>query len=237
MSDNEMLAYSILKASLDYRLTCETALDEVLRKVCLSKESIDRIGATGVGRGEIACRHQAVTEITAEARGSVFLIPKARTIIDVGAEAARVIRCDRTGKVIGFARNDKCAAGVGTFIESMARALEIDVEDIGPLSLKFTRKITMNSTCVVFAESEVVSLIHDKISKPDIAAAIHEAITTRIASMVMQLGSEKEVVFIGGVAKNIGVVERLKKHLSIDLQVPKEPQVVAALGAALVARD
>lgn len=232
----KIAGFSILRAGLDRRQTCEEALDEALKKAGLSRGDLDRIVSTGVGRKEAGFAHDSVTEIAADARGVAFLFPQARTIIDVGAEEARGIRCDSTGRVIDFAKNEKCAAGVGAFVESMARALEITVEEMGPLSLQSTREIPMNVTCVVFAESEVVSLIHAKTPKPDIARAIHEAIATRTTSMVRRVGIEKEVAFIGGVAKNIGVVERLKSHLGTDILIPEEPQIVGALGAALIAQ-
>jgi benzoyl-CoA reductase subunit D len=156
-------------------------------------------------------------------------------VIDVGAEEARGIRCDAAGRVIDFAKNEKCAAGVGAFVEAMAHALELKIEEMGRVSLQSTKLIPMNVTCVVFAESEVISLIHAKTPKPDIARAIHEAIATRTTSMARRVGIEREVAFIGGVAKNAGVVERLRQHLDTDILIPEEPQIIGALGAALIA--
>jgi len=236
LTDGKVAAYSILRAGLERKQTCEEALEEALKKAGLSRSDIGRIVATGVGRKEAVYAHDSVTEIAADARGVAYLFPQARTIIDVGAEESRGIRCDSTGKVVDFAKNEKCAAGVGAFVEAMARALETTVEEMGPLSLKSTKEIPMNVTCVVFAESEVVSLVHARTPKPDIARAIHEAIATRTTSMVRRVGIEKEVAFIGGVAKNVGVVERLKSHLGTDVLIPEEPQIVGALGAALIAQ-
>lgn len=134
-----------------------------------------------------------------------------------------------------FAKNDKCAAGSGAFVESMARALEIKVPEMIELSLKSTHDAPINATCAVFAESEVVSLIHSKVAKADIAHAVHDAIASRVSSMVRRLPIDKDVAFIGGVAKNAAVVDVMQKHLELDMVVPEEPEFVSALGAALSA--
>ena len=236
LRDGQVLGSSVVRAGLDRRASAEEALEIALKQSGLSRGDIKHITATGIGRKEAGFAQDSVTEIAADARGAAYLFPSVKTVIDVGAEEARGIRVDGTGKVVDFAKNEKCAAGVGSFVESMARALELKLEEMGPLSLKSQKEIPMNVTCVVFAESEVVSLIHARTPKEDIARAIHEAIATRTTSMVRRVGIEKEVVLIGGVARNPGVVERLKKHLGVDILLPENPQTVGALGAALIAR-
>jgi benzoyl-CoA reductase subunit D len=129
--------------------------------------------------------------------------------------------------------NERCAAGAGTFVEAMSRALEVKLEEMGTLSLKAERAVPMNAQCTIFAESEVVSLIHAKTPKADISRAIHDAIADRIASMTRRLGIQRDVVLVGGVAKNIGFIASLKRALGVDLLVPDEPEFVGALGAAL----
>jgi benzoyl-CoA reductase subunit D len=158
-----------------------------------------------------------------------------RTIVDIGAEEARGISCDAQGKVLDFAKNDKCAAGSGAFVESMARALEVNVAEMIELSLKSTKDAPINATCAVFAESEVVSLIHSKVEKADIAHAVHDAIASRVASMVRRIPVETDVALIGGVANNAAIVDVMKKHLEVDVVIPEDPQFVSALGAALSA--
>ena len=175
------------------------------------------------------------TEVTADAKGTTWLLPSVRTIIDIGAEEARGISCDASGRVLDFAKNDKCAAGAGAFVESMARALEIKVPQMIELSLKSTKDAPINATCAVFAESEVVSLIHSKIEKADIAHAVHDAIASRVSSMVRRIPIEKDVALIGGVAKNAAIVDAMKKHLGVEIIVPENPDYVSALGAALLA--
>ena len=173
--------------------------------------------------------------VGADALGGFSLFPSARTIIDVGAEEGRAVRCDERGRMVDFVINDKCAAGAGTFVEAMARALETKLEEMGPLSLKAKKAVPMNAQCTVFAESEVVSLIHSRVAKEDIARAIHDAMAGRIASMVLRVGVEKEVVLVGGVALNQGFVKPLQNELNTDLIVPEFPEYVGALGAAIIA--
>lgn len=139
------------------------------------------------------------------------------------------------GKVLDFAINEKCAAGTGTFVDTMARALEIPVEEMAKLSLQSTRSIPMNAQCAVFGESEVVSLIHQKIPKHDIARAVHDAIAGRIGSVARIVGLEDDIVMIGGVAKNVGFVESLKRDLGAGVKVPDAPEYIGALGAAAAA--
>lgn len=235
LKDGKVVGASVLRAGLERGKTAEEALKQALQQAQLSRSDLKRIVATGIGRKEVDFANEIVTEIAADAHGAAFLFPTVRTVIDVGAEEARGIKCNASGRVVDFAKNEKCAAGVGSFVRSMARALEIQLEDMGPLSLQSDKDIPMNVTCVVFAESEVVSLIHAKTPKPDIARAIHGAIATRTTSMVRRVGIEKEVVLIGGVALNPGVREMLKKHLGTEFIVPEQPEIVGALGAALLA--
>ena len=234
LEDNKILSDSVMLVGIDMRSATEQALEEALRKAGIARKDLERIGATGIGKKQTPLAQDRVSEVIADARGAFWLFPGARTVIDVGAEESRAIKCDSRGKVLDFVRNEKCAAGTGAFVEAMARALEVRIEEMGEMSLLSQEEIPINVTCVIFAESEVVSLIHSGVNKVDIARAIHNAIASRTASMVRRVGVEKEVVFIGGVAKNIGVVTLLGKHLGVELLVPQNPQIVGALGAALV---
>ena len=213
----------------------EKALDDAIKQAGISRDDIKSIVSTGAGRKAVTFADSNITEVTADAKGTTWLQPSIRTIVDIGAEEARGISCDAQGKVLDFAKNDKCAAGSGAFVESMARALEIDVPEMIELSLKSTKEAPINATCAVFAESEVVSLIHAKVEKADIAHAIHDAIASRVSSMVRRIPIEKDVALIGGVANNAAIVDVMKKHLGVDIVVPENPQFVSALGAALSA--
>jgi benzoyl-CoA reductase subunit D len=179
-----------------------------------------------------------MTDVGCAARGAVHLFPGARTVIDVGAEEARAIRCDGQGKVVDFAVNEKCAAGTGVFAEAIARALEVPLDQLGPLSLRSQRTISMNAQCAVFAESEAVSMIHGNVAKEDMARAVHDAMAHRTASMVRRVGVEAPVVLVGGVARNLGFVDSLGRALAIDsIQIPADPELCPALGAALAAAE
>ena len=229
-------AYVIIKSGLDRRKVSKEAFDAAIQQAGLTRNDIEAIKATGVGKKEAAYSDSTVSEVVANARGINYFFPEVRTVVDIGAESACAIRCNSSGKVTDFAQNDKCAAGVGAFVDSMARALEITPQEMGLCSLESNRDIPMNATCVVFAESEVVSLIHSGIPKADIARAIHSAISNRMSSMLMKIGIEPKVAFIGGLAKNIGLVQRLQDTIGMEMVIPQEPQIIAALGAAIEAR-
>ena len=214
--------------------------EKALNGVGLKREQVAQVVATGMGRKIVHQKPpinagEIVPEVIADAKGTHRLIPTVKTVIDVGAEEGRGVKVGENGGVKDFVINERCAAGAGTFIETMARALEVSVENMGPLALKSTNAIPMNAQCCVFAESEVVTLIHSKVSKEDIAKAIHDAMAGRIASMVLRIGVEKDVALIGGVARNPGFLPPLKKELNTEILVPEYPEQVGALGAALIA--
>ena len=235
LGDGKILAHSLVSTGFEPLAAAQTALDEAIKVAGISRDDIERVVATGAGRKSATFADSSLTEVTADAKGINWLQPSVRTIVDIGAEEARGISCDAQGKVLDFAKNDKCAAGSGAFVESMARALEINVPEMIELSLKSTKDAPINATCAVFAESEVVSLIHSKVEKADIAHAVHDAIASRVASMVRRIPVENDVALIGGVANNAAIVDVMKKHLEVDVVIPENPQFVSALGAALSA--
>jgi benzoyl-CoA reductase subunit D len=235
MSDGVTVGTSLVSAGLDTVDAAERAFDGALKLAGLSRSGVQRVVATGAGKVEARFAADSVTEVGADARGGVFLMDEARTIIDVGAEEGRAIRVDAAGKVVDFAINERCAAGAGAFTEAMARALEIPIEEMGPLSLASTGDVAMNAQCAVFAESELVALIHSQAAKPDMARAIHAAIADRIASMVRRVGVEHQIMLIGGVARNVGFVDCLNRELEVQVRIPDEPEYVGATGAALIA--
>jgi benzoyl-CoA reductase subunit D len=215
--------------------SAEQAFDEAIRAAKVKKEEAIQVLATGSGMDMAPYAKGNVSIMGADAKAAVFLFPSARTVIDVGAEEARAVKCDERGVMLDFVLNERCAAGAGTFIEAMARALEVKLEDMGPLSLKAERASPINASCVIFGESDVVSLIHRQESKPEIARAVFDAMADRISSMVHRLGINPDVVLVGGVAKDVGFIESLKRKLGINILVPEYPEYVGALGAALAA--
>ncbi|MFX0183427.1 MAG: acyl-CoA dehydratase activase [Candidatus Hodarchaeota archaeon] len=240
LKNGQILTTSSVLSGFDQQASAEQALNAALSNAGIERTEIEHFTATGAGMDAISFENDTVTEISADARGIAEIFPSVRTTIDVGAEEGRAIRLDENGKVVDFGINEKCAAGAGAFTEAMARALEVDITDMGDLSLKSTKAVPMNAQCTIFAESEVVSLIHQKTPKEDIIRAVHDAIADRITSMARRVGIEKEVALIGGVANNIGFVDSMKRNLGFDLLVPKEPiapEFVSAFGAALTAQD
>jgi benzoyl-CoA reductase subunit D len=237
LKDGRIVGKAAVLAGIDTSAAAEAAYDKALSEAGLTREAVQKVVATGAGKPEAAFKHGIITEVGADARGANFLCHEVRTVIDVGAEEGRAIKVDGSGKVADFAINEKCAAGAGAFTEAMARALEVPLERLGELSLQSTQAIPINAQCAVFAESEVVSLVHRKTSKPDIARAVHDAIADRITSMVRRVGIEEKVALIGGVARNIGFVQSLQEDLATTLVIPEDCEFVGALGAALVATD
>jgi predicted CoA-substrate-specific enzyme activase len=210
----------------------EQLYDEVLKKAGLSRKDVERVMATGSAAKRVAFANGAISDAAADARGVIKLIPTARTIIDVGAEEGRAIKISPKGKVVDFAINEKCAAGTGTFVEAMSRALEVSLDEMSKITMSSTQNVSMNAQCAVFGESEVVSLIHQKTPKPDIARAVMNAIAGRIASVARIVGLEKDVVMVGGMARNAGFVDSLKKNIEMNVIVPEDPDYMGALGAA-----
>lgn len=240
VKEGAIISTASVLSGFDQEESAEQVLKSALEKAGIAREDVKHITATGAGMEAIKFSNDTITTITADARGTYILFPSARTIIDIGAEEGLVVKLDDQGKVKDFGINEKCAAGAGAFIEAMSRALEVDIEQMGELSLKSTKKIPMNAQCTIFAESEVVSLIHQKTLKEDIIRAVLDAIADRNTSMVRQIGIEKEVALIGGVANNIGFVDAMNRNLGFDLLIPKDgvaPEYVSALGAALRAQE
>jgi benzoyl-CoA reductase subunit D len=234
IDDGQIVAKSKVLTGFNQEESIDQALNVAFENSNLKRDQLDHIFSTGVGGKVVEVAEQTVPEVRAAAKGTTYLHPNVRTVIDVGAEEGRATKCSSEGKVIDFVINEKCSAGSGVFVEAMARALEVSLEEMGPMSIKSSKAVPMNAQCSVFAESEVVSLIHSGNSKEDISRAIHDAIASRIASMARRIGVEDDVALIGGVAKNVGFIESLKRTLEItNLTIPEEPEYVGAIGAAL----
>ena len=216
------------------------AREEVLSDARLSEADVAAVVSTGYGRERVEGRLAAVTEITCHGRGIQALFPGTGLLVDIGGQDSKAIRFDLDGSVMDFSMNDKCAAGTGRFLEAMARALEVDLEELSGLDVGARGTTTLSSVCTVFAESEVVSLIADGEHVREIAASLNRSIASRIAAMVARLApdlSGVKVAMSGGVARNAGVVRALKRELGCEIALPAEPDTVGALGAALIARE
>ena len=235
IKDGTVAARAKASSGFEPSKAAEQAFAEALKAAKITKAEVAQVLATGSGMEMAPYTNGTVSMMGADAKAGVFLFPSARTIIDVGAEEARAVKCDERGIMKDFVVNERCAAGAGTFIEAMARALEVKLEDMGPLSLKAERASPINASCVIFGESDVVSLIHRQESKPEIARAVFDAMADRVSSMVHRLGINPDIVVVGGVAKDVGFVDSLKRKLGINILVPEYPEYVGALGAALTA--
>jgi len=214
----------------------ETALAEAAQKAGIKTDQADYVVSTGYGRSAVPFAQKAVTEITCHAIGAKHLFPQCRTIIDIGGQDSKVILVGSNAKVLNFTMNDKCAAGTGRFLEVMAAKLEITLEDLGRLSLAAEGETAISSVCTVFAESEIVSLVARNHSLPEIIKGLHRSVVNRIMSMVRSVGLTGPYTMAGGVAKNQGVVVLFTESLGETPAVADEPQLVGALGAALIAR-
>jgi benzoyl-CoA reductase subunit D len=236
LKDGAVAARAKAHSGFEPTKSAEEAFAEALKTAGAARPDVALVLATGSGMEMAPNVNGTVSMMGADAKAGVHLYPDARTIIDVGAEEARAVRCDERGVMMDFVVNERCAAGAGTFIEAMARALEVKLEDMGPLSLKAERASPINASCVIFGESDVVTLIHRQESKPEIARAVFDAMADRVSSMVHRLGVNPQVVLVGGVAKDVGFVESLKRKLGVNLLIPEYPEYTGALGAALIAQ-
>jgi predicted CoA-substrate-specific enzyme activase len=236
----EILAFSLIKTSYDRQQSGTEVLKLALDKIQQSAENIEYIVSTGYGRRSFASSDKVLPEIVCHARGTKSLFPAVRTIIDIGGQDSKVIQLDEEGMVTRFEMNDKCAAGTGRFLEVLTeRILDLPIEELGPLSLKSKNPFALSSICTVFAESEIISLLSEHRAKEDIAYGINRAIAKRVIAMGIggQISFEEPIVFSGGVAKNIGVVKAIEEELGKKVIIPQEPQITAALGAAIFAKE
>lgn len=238
LKDGEIIGRGMVLTGFDQGKAVEKSIENALEKAGVSKEEIEKVGGTGSGKNSIKVADTKINDIKAMAKAANFFFPNARTVTDVGAEEGRVVKINENGNVVDFDINEKCAAGAGAFIEAMGRALETPIEEMGPLALKSDKEIPINAQCVIFAESEVVGLIHAKTEKSDISKAIHDAMASRIVSMIRRVGVNEDVVMIGGVGYNPGFVEAMKHELKLDtIYIPEAPEYGAAVGAAVVAAE
>ncbi len=191
----------------------------------------------GYGRFSLPQASRQVSEVTCHARGIAFLCPGARTIIDIGGQDAKAIALDERGHLQKFFMNDKCAAGTGRFLEVMARVLEVDLDQMELLHAKAKSPAQVSSTCTVFAESEVISLLSQGVAKENIIAGVHQSVASRACALAWRAGALEKIIMCGGVARNHGVVEAVAKELGKEVSVAPNPQLSGALGAALIAYD
>lgn len=237
MSEGKILSYSIIPTGAESSKTARRAMEEALKGAGLTMDDLDFVVATGYGRVVVPFAQDNVSEISCHAKGSHYWFPTVRTVLDMGGQDCKGIRCDENGKVTNFVMNDKCAAGTGRFFEIMAAVMHLRLEDLGALSLEGDDTVPVSSACAVFAKSEMVSLLRKGVAKKDILAGLHAAITSRVYALLKRVEVQGDFVMTGGIAKNIGIVKRVSERVGVEILIPPEPQIAGALGAAIFAAE
>jgi predicted CoA-substrate-specific enzyme activase len=239
LEGDRVLAAATLQTGESGASEARQAMEAALPLAHLKLEDVKSVVATGAGRKNVPFAWKQRSIASCLARGAHFLFPQARTVLDAGAESCTAVRLSAEGKVEDSARNDKCAAGTGIFLDTMSRMLGIPVAKLGPESLKATSAEPLSSTCVVFAESEVISLVHrdPPVPLPNILAGIHQSVANRLFGLAQRVGMAPQVVMCGGVSRNSGIIPAMEAKLGKPVLVPDEPQIVGALGAGLVAQQ
>jgi (R)-2-hydroxyacyl-CoA dehydratese activating ATPase len=236
--NDAIVAHCTIPTGANPRLAGEKALEKALAMVDSRNKQAAYIVGTGYGRINLPFADRTITELTCHAKGAHYLYPNVRTVIDIGGQDSKVIRVDSDGNMIDFMMNDKCAAGTGRFLEVMARALEMDLEQFAWCGQQSENPCPISSTCAVFAESEVVGLLAAGRDKGEISAGLHAAVAQRVGNMAKRIGVVREIAFVGGVAKNKGAFKALENFLGIQFtSFSQDPQINGALGAAVLAKE
>ena len=234
--DGRVVYDKLILTGYNARQAGENVFETILKELGIDASAVDKIISTGYGRNSVKMADKAVTEITCHAAGAHYLNPAVRAVIDIGGQDSKAIALDEAGNVKNFAMNDKCAAGTGRFLEVMAKALEVDLDDFGQFSLGADQPAKISSLCTVFAESEVISLIAAGEKRENIIAGIHESIAARVVAMANRTGLQAPIMMTGGVAKNIGVVKAIERKIGKKIEVSPQSQLTGAIGAALLAQ-
>jgi len=234
--DDKICAHVVSHTGAEHRRLANLVMLQALEQAGLSFDEISYVIATGYGRINVPFADRQITELTCHARGIASFFPGVRLAIDIGGQDAKGLKI-KDGRLIDFVMNDKCAAGTGRFLEVIAAALGLKVEDLGEISLKSTKKVSISSTCTVFAEMEVIARLSEGVLLEDVVAGLHDANANRVARMVRRLKVEPDVVFTGGVAKNTGMIKALQDNLKCEVFVPEDPLLSGAIGAAILARE
>ena len=238
MADGQLCAFASMRTGSDSPDSARKAMDWALRDTGLALDRLRYVIGTGYGRVNVPFAHRTITEIACHARGANFMYgPTVRTVLDMGGQDCKAIRCDEKGKVSAFLMNDKCAAGTGRGMEVFADLLSVPLEQIGDLSYEVDQEPQpVSSTCVVFAKTEAVGLLRKGWPKNNVLAAYCSAMAHRVYTLLERLGVEGDFGITGGIAKNSGVVKRLEKELNLKALTPRyDPQIAGAVGAALFA--
>jgi predicted CoA-substrate-specific enzyme activase len=237
---DQILAFRIIATGFDRNQSGEEVLEQALQEAGLRREDVSCVASTGYGRRSLLSAEKVWPEIICHAKGTFFLYPGVKTIIDIGGQDSKVIEMNGQGTVQRFEMNDKCAAGTGRFFEVLTgRLLGIPLDELGPLALQSTEPSPLSTMCTIFAESEIISLLSTGTPKEDIAAGMHRAVAKRVVCMGKsgQISFPEPIIFSGGVAKNVDVTRAFEEILRKKVQPIERPQITAALGVALLAKQ
>ena len=239
LEDGRILSQAVVRARPKPAESAEEVMGLALERAGLTRSDIGCVVGTGYGRKQVSFVDRAESEISCHARGARWIKPSVRTVIDIGGQDAKAARMDENGAVIRYQYNDKCASGTGRFLEVMAKALEVPLEELGDLGAQSKEKLTISNQCVIFAETEVISLVNEGREISDIVHALHQALAKRAAALAGGIEIAEDVVMTGGVAKNAGVFNALSEALKTPLKTLDgvDPQIIGALGAALYAEE
>jgi len=232
----KILAHVECHTGAEHRRLANKVMEQALEQANLPFEEIACVVATGYGRINVPFADLQITELTCHARGVASLFPSVRTALDIGGQDAKGLKI-KDGKLVDFVMNDRCAAGTGRFLEIIAKALGLKLEELGEISLKSRNKVSISNTCTIFAQQEVISRLSEGAPLAEIVAGLHDAIASRTVGMLKRLKVEPDVVFTGGVAKNSGVVRAVSENLGREVLVPEDPLLSGAVGAALLGKE
>lgn len=235
VKDGEVISWDVMPTGDYVEQAALEITESALNKAGYKMSDLDHVISTGYGRRAVTFSERAISEIICHAKGVNHMYPEVRTIIDIGGQDSKVISVRPNGTVADFVMNDKCAAGTGRFLEVMAEVLKLDITEMGPTAISSPHPSNINSTCTIFAESEMVSLRAQKTPKEDIVAGLHRAVSRRVGILGKQVGYKDKIAFTGGVAKNTGVIHFLEEFLQTEILIPEPPQLMGAIGAALLA--
>ena len=234
--DGKTLSALMGPTGAEHRRLANEVMVDALTQADLTFDELSYVVATGYGRINVPFADRQITELTCHAQGIASLFPAVRTAIDIGGQDAKGLKI-KDAKLVDFVINDRCAAGTGRFLDVLVGTLGLRIEELGEISLKATQRLSIGSICTLFAQMEIMALLSQGTPLPDIVAGLHDAIANRVVRMIKKFKIEPEVVFTGGVAKNIGVVNALQEQLGCKVSVPAEPLLTGALGAALLGRE
>jgi len=255
LDDGKLLTYGSIETGPNIVKTAQAAVEAAVKRSTgiwgeyrmelpdvkvdqLKVEDMAFIVSTGYGRAIVPFAHKNVTEITCHCRGAQWFVPGVATVLDVGGQDSKGIRVGGKGEVADFVMNDKCAGGTGRFMEIVAEALQVPLAEIGPLSLKSTKELPFSSTCAAFGRGAAVTMRKEGERKEDILNGLHEAIANRVMALVKKVGIADKFVISGGIGRNVALVKKIEERLDgLKVNLPPEPMIVGAVGAALFALD